>query len=312
MISVIIATFDRPKQIESCLGALSRLNFEPSNFEVIVVDDGSPRPIDAIVESFSGKLNVRLIRQENAGPASARNNAVEHSVGEFLIFTDDDCSPDPSWLATATARLEKSPESLVGGKVVNSLKNDCYAGTSQMLVDYLYDYYHGTKRPGAFLTSNNFACSSAAFRAIGGFDSRFPKAAAEDRDFSDRWVQAGNPLLFAPEMIVQHAHALDARKFFQQHFNYGRGAFLFHKLKAKRTNSRLRFEPFYFYMGLFSYPFSQSISKYRVAQTVVLLAMSQFANALGFFTQAFIDRGSTAPSGEEEGAVEMKPTAARM
>jgi GT2 family glycosyltransferase len=289
IISVIIATFARPQQLERCLVALSRLHFDPSQWEVIVVDDGSPGAIDSIIEQFSKQLNLRLLKQTNAGPAAARNNGAARANGEYLAFTDDDCLPEPSWLCSLVARLESAPNSLVGGRIINSLNNDIYATTSQLLIDYLYEYYHAGKRSGAFLSSNNLACSADAFGSIGGFDSRFPQAAAEDRDFSTRWAESGKPLLYAPDSIVYHAHALNIKRFIRQHFTYGRGAFHYHKLKATRIGQDLRVEPFKFYFNLLSYPFRQADLDKRF-QIAVLLGISQIANALGFLSQVFLQK----------------------
>ncbi|MBC7811061.1 MAG: glycosyltransferase family 2 protein, partial [Burkholderiales bacterium] len=70
--SIIIPSYNRPAQLRTCLEALTQLDYAP--FEVIVVDDHSPQPLDNVIESFTDRLNVRLLRQpDNHGPGAARN-----------------------------------------------------------------------------------------------------------------------------------------------------------------------------------------------------------------------------------------------
>lgn len=61
-ISVIIPTFNRPDKLSACLGALAKLDYPRNRFEVVVVDDGSPTPLDSVVAAFRPGLNVQLLR----------------------------------------------------------------------------------------------------------------------------------------------------------------------------------------------------------------------------------------------------------
>ena len=72
-ITIIIPTFNRPKQLHACLQSLTRLDYPRERFEVIVVDDGSETPPTAAVSRFREYFNARLLAQPNAGPAAARN-----------------------------------------------------------------------------------------------------------------------------------------------------------------------------------------------------------------------------------------------
>jgi len=67
---------------------------------VIVVDDGSEMPLEAVVAAFHDQLDVTLLTEPHAGPATARNTGAVRAKGEFLAFTDDDCTPASDWLQT--------------------------------------------------------------------------------------------------------------------------------------------------------------------------------------------------------------------
>ncbi|MBB4659085.1 glycosyltransferase family 2 protein [Parvularcula dongshanensis] len=87
--SIVNPTYARPDKLAACLRSLCRLNDEVT-FEVVVVDDGSPEPVAPIVKRFKPQLDIRCIRQANAGPARARNLGASEARGLWLAFTDDD------------------------------------------------------------------------------------------------------------------------------------------------------------------------------------------------------------------------------
>jgi GT2 family glycosyltransferase len=278
--SIVIPTYDRPRQLASCLESLTALTYPRDSFEVIVVDDGSPVSPRNIVNDFSDRLNMTLLTQANAGPATARNLGAKQAKGEFLAFTDDDCAPDPDWLHSLADQFRTAPDHLIGGRTVNQLSENLFSSASQILIDYLYTYFDDRK--GHFFASNNLALPASQFQAIGGFDTSFPLAAAEDREFCSRWSRAGLPMLYAPKALILHSHSLDLPRFWRQHFNYGRGACYFRQVLARAGHEAISMEPASFYSGLMVYPLSRG-SGVRAIGLSMLLCVSQVANALGFF-----------------------------
>src|SRR4051794_34400017 len=122
--SIIIPTYSRPEALTNCLEAIALLDYPRDRFEVIVVDDGSPRPADQIVASFSSRFAVRSLRQQHAGPAAARNQGAAGARGDFLAFTDDDCLPDRDWLRIFARHFAANPDYLIGGRTLNALPNN--------------------------------------------------------------------------------------------------------------------------------------------------------------------------------------------
>ncbi|MDJ0569948.1 MAG: glycosyltransferase [Pleurocapsa sp. MO_192.B19] len=283
--SIIIPTYNRPERLASCLGAIALLDYPRDRFEVIVVDDGSKTPLDSIVESLKNEIKIKLLRQENAGPAAARNAGAAEAQGEFLAFTDDDCQPTADWLTKLATGFATAPEAMIGGKTINALANNPFSTASQKLIDYLYEYYNPAKGKDAFFASNNIALPAANFKALGGFDVSFPLAAAEDRDFCDRWNQV-YPMLYVREAQVNHYHNLSLASFWKQHFGYGRGAFCFHQLRSQRAAKQVEVEPLSFYFNLLSYPFSQALEQPKLLISS-LFFLSQVANLVGFFWEKF-------------------------
>lgn len=286
--SIVVPTYNRPARLGACLGALSRLDYPRDRFEVIVVDDGSPTPINSVVAPLRSQLNITLLRQENAGPAAARNAGALKATGEFIAFTDDDCMVSTDWLSGFAARLTQYPDAMVGGRSLNALPNNLYSTASQALIDYLYTYYSDPRKE-MFFASNNIAMAKKHYLAVGGFDTSFPLAAAEDRELCDRWQQQGLLMEYAPDVTIRHAHYLSLESFWRQHFGYGRGAFCFHQVRAKRDHKPISIEPFKFYKDLLTYPLSRKDVKSPWFVSV-LFFLSQIATTTGFFWERSIHK----------------------
>jgi len=282
--SIIVPTFNRPLPLTHCLQSLERLDYPRDRFEVIVVDDGSESRAEAVVSSFSNRLDITLITQPHSGPAIARNKGAAHAKGEFLAFTDDDCTPAPEWLKTLALRFNGTPDNMIGGRTLNALLQNPYSTASDLLIRYLYAYYNANPDQARFFASNNLTLSKVGFHQIGGFDMVFPRAGAEDREFCERWLRHGFRMAYAPEVLIYHAHRLTLRSFFRQQFNYGRGAFHFHQLRARRRLDHFRLEPLSFYVNMLRYPLAE-IRGPRKYLVLALIVLSQATNTAGFLRE---------------------------
>lgn len=280
--SVVIPTYGRPRQLMACLEALTRIEYRRDRFDVLVVDDGSPLPLDGVIARFGEQLNLRLIRQEHAGPARARNAGASSMRGRFLAFIDDDCTPAPDWLQSLALRFARTPDNGIGGRTVNAIPGNLWSGASQMLIDYLYGYYNAASGKSPFFAANNLALPADRFQAIGGFDTTFSGAGGEDRELCDRWLHHGWRVTYAPEAIVTHAHVLNLLTFWRQHVHYGVGALRYHRIRGLRGWGRIKLEGTRFYLNLVRFPFSQARG-WRAFALSGLLLLSQVANASGFF-----------------------------
>ena len=87
--------YNRPEALRSSLQALVGQDCDRGSFQVIVVDDGSPIPLQSVLDSFDYLLSIKFIRQPNSGPATARNVGAAHARSRFLAFADEDQPPAP-------------------------------------------------------------------------------------------------------------------------------------------------------------------------------------------------------------------------
>lgn len=280
-ISVIIPTYNRPRRLLACLESLQRQNLPLECFDVIVVDDGGDGNLEPVVRPFQGALNLKLVKQQNTGPAGARNKGVENSNATYIAFMDDDCAPREDWLSTLLEYLQAEPSKMYGGFTLNALEKNIYSAASQALIDFLYSYYNADPLDARFLTSSNMAMARSQFEATGGFDTSFPDACGEDRELCDRWFHLGHQIHFVPDALIYHRHDLSLRSFWRQHFNYGTGASRYWQCKTKREQQARKTEPPAFYTGLLTYVWRKNLP--RPFSLSVLMVLSQFANATGYF-----------------------------
>jgi GT2 family glycosyltransferase len=293
--SVIVPTYQRPSSLEHCLDALAAQTIGRDRFEVIVVDDGSAEPARGAVARTAASIDVRLIEQANAGPATARNAGARAARGAYVVFTDDDCRPDPEWLRAIDAMAARNPGCAIGGRVVNALGDGLYSTASQLLIEFLYEYFNVDESGGRFFITSNLALPTDSFHRIGGFDVTFPLAAAEDRDLCDRWREAGLAMVYCDDAIVHHEHALRLGSFCRQHFNYGRGAFHLHRARARRGETPLRVEPPKFYRRLVGYPFGRGQGS-RAVPLSALMALSQGVYVSGYLSERIRSRAPSSAS----------------
>jgi glycosyltransferase involved in cell wall biosynthesis len=218
-VSIVIPSYGRPQSLRRCLESLGR------EHEVIVVDDGSPERVP------EGLLGARVIRQDNRGPAAARNRGAAEARGKFLAFLDDDCVALPGWLEAAAAAWR--PGRLVGCRVENLHPENRRAAHNQISQDALTDWWMERGSSWRFLPSSNWVLEREAFLGLGGFSLSFPGAAAEDREFCGRWCDTGGELHCVQDRLIGHHHPQSLRQFAKMHFRYGRGARILRRLRPQ-------------------------------------------------------------------------------
>jgi glycosyltransferase involved in cell wall biosynthesis len=286
--SVIIPTRDRPAELAACLESLAQQDYPRDRFEVIVVDDAGRLPSAAAVATLGDRLKKLIVvnQSRRSGPSVARNCGAAHATGELLAFTDDDCTPSADWLQKLAARFASTPGHLIGGRVINALTENPYSTASHVILDAVYDYYDPEQGRPHFFPTSNFALAAGKFIEMGGFNEKWPLAAAEDREFCYRWLQRGFRMTHASEAKVYHRHPLTLDGFCRLHFRYGRGAYHYHHLRGGGSGSSSLAPDWAFHWACFRYPFQHS-ALHRAAPIAALLILWQVSNAAGYFWQRF-------------------------
>jgi glycosyltransferase involved in cell wall biosynthesis len=201
VVTVAVATHDRPARLAALLAALRAQTVGRDAFEVVVVDDGSGPETAAVLdaERARGELDLRVVRHDRArGPGAARNAAWREARAELVAFTDDDCAPAPGWLAAGFQAHGADPRAIVQGHTEPEPDGIEREGvlTRTLRVRGLGPWYE---------TANMFY-PRELLAALDGFDEGFGlRPGGEDTDLARRALSAGRRAVFAPEALVHHA-----------------------------------------------------------------------------------------------------------
>src|SRR4051812_27090597 len=186
LISVIIPHLNQAESLDACLSSLDAQTFERSQFEVLVVDNGSYLPPDPIVARHPGAV---LLRELQRGPGPARNYGVERARGNILAFIDADCRADPNWLTVIAQTFAASSEGTILGGDVRIWREDKkgYTAIEAYECVFAYRFQLYIERHG-FCGTGNLALRRSDFARIGPFAGI---GVAEDMEWGERARAAG-------------------------------------------------------------------------------------------------------------------------
>lgn len=195
-VSVIIAHLNQPDALRSLLEGLTRGTRLPA--EVLVIDNGSTAPPDAICAAFPF---VRLLCEPTPGPGPARNLGARMARGDVLAFTDADCRVGSGWIDVIGQAFQDPAVTIVGGDV-RTVSATPSRPTMAEAYDALFAFRarHYIRSRGFALTCN-LAVRAEVFRSVGGFAGL---DLAEDVDWGQRATQLGHRIRFNPDMVVDH------------------------------------------------------------------------------------------------------------
>jgi len=217
--SVIVPVYNGEASIAGCLEALLRQDYPRSDYEVIVVDDGSTDGTADEVSRYTGSQSpaVRCVKQANQGPAGARNHGAQAASGDILLFTDSDCSPEPDWISQMVGPLLADPGLAAVKGAYKTRQTSLAARFAQLEFEERY-FKLGQQGDIDFVDSYAAAVRGDIFREVGGFDTSFPTANNEDVEFSYRMARLGHRMAFNPRAIVYHRHPDTLWKYFKSKF----------------------------------------------------------------------------------------------
>ena len=193
LFSVIIPTYRRRETLIKCLDHLAAKtqNVSPDLFEVVVTDDAlKDTPGDTLAQEYPW---VRHLAGPQKGPAFNRNNGARAGRGDWLIFLDDDCLPQPGFLRGYEEAIRQHPGTLVfEGKTAADRKQE------------RLDEEAPINDAGGYLWSCNMCIKREFFLEMGGFCELYPFACMEDIDFREQLKVRKVDFLFVPQAAVVH------------------------------------------------------------------------------------------------------------
>ncbi len=218
--SLIVPVYNRPDEVDELLASLEAQTL--TDFEVVIVEDGSTTPCQSVVNEHASRLALRYYCKENSGPGQSRNYGAERSQGEYLIVLDSDCVLPPGYLQAVDDELCATPCDAFGGP---DRAHESFSPVQKAINYSMTSFFTtggirgGKKKLDKFYPrSFNMGIRAELYRSLGGFSAmRF----GEDIDFSIRIFKSGATCRLFPEAWVWHKRRTDLRKFFKQVHNSG-------------------------------------------------------------------------------------------
>ncbi len=199
LLSVIVPVYDSPRELEQCLAALAKSDFQDR--EVIVVDDGSTEPVASLADNH-GFTSIRIDGPK--GPASARNAGATAARGRYVVFIDADVRVQTDTLARFAGAFEVRPDAAA---VIGSY--DEHPPELNYISQYKNLFHHYVHQRNAGLTPTFWSGCGAMrrelFLSCGGFDEdRYQRPAIEDIELGTWLTAAGHLILLDNKISVTH------------------------------------------------------------------------------------------------------------
>ena len=212
-ISVVTPTHNKVELLEQTLQSLHGQDLPWSDYEVVVVDDGSTDATPEFLRNYRPNHGWKAVRQaHNRGRAAARNRGLAHASGELIVFLDDDMELVPDFLRAHREFHEARAHSAGVGNVIMHpdlavAPIDRYMSTrgAQKIQDR-------GPLPWKYFSTNNASVMREDVLAIGGFDENFVYYGFEDLELAwrlekERGVTFG--YVAGARSLHIHAHSLE-------------------------------------------------------------------------------------------------------
>lgn len=218
--SIIVPVYNRPDEVDELLQSLTTQT--TSDFEVVIVEDGSSLPCEDVCQRYSDKLDIHYFNKPNSGPGQSRNYGAERAHGDYLLVLDSDVVLPEGYLKAIDDELQRKDADAFGGP---DAAHESFTPVQKAISYSMTSFFTtggirgGKKKLDKFYPrSFNMGIRREVYQRLGGFSKmRF----GEDIDFSIRIFKAGCHCRLFPEAWVWHKRRTDFRKFFRQVFNSG-------------------------------------------------------------------------------------------
>lgn len=202
--TVVIPVFNRAAELQRVVAALETQTISPSEWQLVICDDGSDEDLAAAVGQAA--IDIKWRRQNRGGPAAARNMGLLTATTPIVAFTDSDCIPDPHWLESLINPIESNRADVTGG-LVGFESAEQWVGRCLNFVMTTGLGAAGARDPRAMLgmkfhpRTGNMAVRLDVARRAGGFpDERY----GEDVEFGRRLMAQDARIEFVPSAVVVH------------------------------------------------------------------------------------------------------------
>lgn len=206
LVSVIVPTYNHCEWLLTTLASIQSQSFK--DFEVIVVNDGSPDDTDEVLRSLISSKSIVYVRQENRGQAGARNSGLRIARGKYIAFVDDDDLCPPNKLAWQVEVLDNNPDLVaIAGLAVAFDKCKRETSVGWLLPEITFEKLF---RGNPIWTPGQVLIRHVALSRVGGFDEDI--WGADDFDLWFRLARLGKFEMHSKLAISYRLHDSNASR----------------------------------------------------------------------------------------------------
>jgi len=235
--TVALCTHNHADRLERTLRDLNELRMPQAGWELLVVDNGCRDGTSDLLarHTWSAGWQVRVVREEKLGLSNARNAAIASARGEYVIFMDDDETPDPDWLCAYERLIEAHRPDAFGGRQVVLFEDTRPRWLTDELLGFLGELNRADEvvpltDPYTPFYGGNFGIRKTVCDIVGFFDDMLGRkgtdnTGGEEVDFYRRLLAAGLKVWWTPEAVIHHriqAAKLERSYFHDLHYRMGR------------------------------------------------------------------------------------------
>jgi peptidoglycan/xylan/chitin deacetylase (PgdA/CDA1 family)/GT2 family glycosyltransferase len=202
-LSIVIPTRNRPGMLRRCISAVVGQTGLTERLELVVVVDGADPVTEQMLGSLELPFPLRVVVQEHARQAAARNRGVSEAKGQYVLFLDDDVVAQEGLVAAHLAALRGGDSVVAIGRIDRHLpsRSSRWLRARERGWQSHYDRLAaGRKVLFSDCYGGNLALGRSAFLDIGGFD--LDLVPEEDVEFGHRAEQAGMRLVYVPDAVA--------------------------------------------------------------------------------------------------------------
>ena len=244
-ISVILTVLNEGAAVRGLLDSLCAQTLPPA--EVVIADGGSHDDTVSIMESYAGRLPLRVVAAPGANISQGRNAAIQAAAGDLLAVTDAGVRCEPGWLAALAAPFAEPGVMAVAGFFRSDPRTVLETAMGATVLPEARDVNPATYLP----SSRSVAFRRAAWEAVGGYPEWLDYG--EDVVFDLALRRKFGPFVFAPNALVNFRPRGSLAALARQYYLYARGdgkANLFPRLHAIRYFTYLVLAPLLVYAAL--------------------------------------------------------------
>jgi glycosyltransferase involved in cell wall biosynthesis len=287
-VSIVICTYNRPILFKSTLQSVLDIDFDPHQYEIIVIDNGNDHQSQDVFASIKRDARCRMsyAKEEKPGLSHARNKGIALSQGRIVVFLDDDELVDPNWLQELIKPYDSDERTAcVGGRIIPVFPDNKYPSWYSKDIQGFFggvdngENIHEVNFPQEYIGGGNMSFNRLLILESGMFNVRLGIIGAssysgEENELALRIRNKGFKVLYTPFAITYH---LIERERISKQF--------FHKRLFQSGQSEIMYNPAnqglpMFMLIKFTFILVKSMASYIVSATKSEAAMMKASLAV--------------------------------